>query len=222
MVEVSIRARGMRALLVMLLLGAWLPLQAATPLGDVASPDGTLQVEMALDDDGRPTWRLLRQGREVVAPSPLGMVGEGVDLSRGLAFAGVDPVQPVADDYELLSGKRRHNQYRANRRVFHWKDAQGHALAVAWQVSNDGAAFRYELARAVPGLETWKRDAASFRLPMPARGCSRWPSPRPALVAPIPPTRSTTCRTCRSARPRRWAMAGCSRRCSVRVASGSC
>ncbi|ADV26739.1 Glycoside hydrolase 97 [Pseudoxanthomonas suwonensis 11-1] len=168
MVEVSIRARGMRALLAMLLLGAWLPLQAATPLGDVASPDGTLQVEMALDDDGRPTWRLLRQGREVVAPSPLGMVGEGVDLSRGLAFAGVDPVQPVADDYELLSGKRRHNQYRANRRVFHWKDAQGHTLAVAWQVSNDGAAFRYELARAVPGLETWKRDAASFRLPADA------------------------------------------------------
>src|SRR5690606_3995236 len=88
MVEVSIRARGMRALLALLLLGAWLPLQAATPLGDVASPDGTLQVEMALDDAGRPTWRLLRQGREVIAPSPLGMVGEGVDLSRGLAFAG--------------------------------------------------------------------------------------------------------------------------------------
>ena len=165
MVEMFLRMRAFRALASLALLGAWLPLQAATPaLGEVASPDGNLRVEMALDDAGRPTWRLLRQGREVIAPSPLGMVGEGADLSRGLALAGVDPVQPVVDDYELLSGKRRHNQYRANRRVFRWKDRQGHELAVAWQVSNDGAAFRYELARAVPGLETWKRDAATFRL----------------------------------------------------------
>src|SRR5690606_20974610 len=144
--------------------------QAATPaLGEVASPDGRLRVEMALDEAGRPTWRLLREGREVIAPSPLGMVGEGAELSQGLAFAGADAVQAVADDYELLSGKRRHNQYRANRRVFHWKDAQGHALAIAWQVSNDGAAFRSELARAVPGLQTWKRDAATFRLPAGTR-----------------------------------------------------
>jgi Glycoside hydrolase 97. len=165
MVEMFLRMRAFRALASLALLGAWLPLQAATPaLGEVASPDGNLRVEMALDNAGRPTWRLLRQGREVIAPSPLGMVGEGADLSRGLALAGVDPVQPVVDDYELLSGKRRHNQYRANRRVFRWKDRQGHELAVAWQVSNDGAAFRYELARAVPGLETWKRDAATFRL----------------------------------------------------------
>ncbi len=163
------------AVVAVVLLAAWLPLQAAAAsLGDVASPDGRLRVEMALDDAGRPMWRLLREGREAVAPSPLGMVGEGVDLSQGLVFAGVGPVQPVADDYELLSGKRRHNEYRANRRVFRWKDTQGHGLAVAWQVSNDGAAFRYELERAVPGLQTWKRDAATFRLPA---GAHAWLQP---------------------------------------------
>lgn len=163
----GLSARAVRALAALALLAAWLPLQAAGPgaLGDVASPDDRLRVEMALDDAGRPTWRLLREDRELVASSPLGMVGEGVDLSRGLAFAGLDPVRAVADDYELLSGKRRHNAYRANRRVFRWQDAQGHTLAVAWQVSNDGAAFRYELERRVPGLDTWRRDAAAFRLP---------------------------------------------------------
>jgi len=169
MADKWLRARAARVLAALALAGAWLPLQAATPaLGEVASPDGRLRVEMALDEAGRPTWRLLREGREVIAPSPLGMVGEGVDLSRGLAFAGADPVQAVADDYELLSGKRRHNHYRANRRVFRWEDGRGHELAVAWQLSNDGAAFRYELQRPVPGLDTWKRDAATFRLPADA------------------------------------------------------
>ena len=160
------RARGLLALLALLACGM---LQAApATLGGVDSPDGRLRVEMGLDGEGRPNWRLLRDGRELVAASPLGMVGEGVDLSRGLAFAGADPVQAVADDYELLSGKRRHNHYRANRRVFHWKDARGNGLAVAWQLSNDGAAFRYELQRPVPGLDTWTRDAATFRLPADA------------------------------------------------------
>ena len=163
-------ARAFRVLAALALLGAWLPLQAAAAaaLGNVASPDGSLRVEMALDDAGRPTWRLLREGREVVAPSPLGIVGEGVDLSQGLAFSGADPARPVADDYELLTGKRRHNQYRANRRVFRWQDAKGQELAVAWQVSDDGAAFRYELEHPVPGLQTWTRDAATFRLPSSA------------------------------------------------------
>ncbi len=162
-------ARAARLLAALAWLGACLPLQAApAPVGDVASPDRSLRVEMALDETGRPTWRLLREGREVIASSPLGMVGQGVDLSRGLVFAGVDPPQTVADDYELLSGKRRHNAYRANRRVFRWQDAQGRELAVAWQVSDDGAAFRYELERPVPGLQTWTRDAATFRLPASA------------------------------------------------------
>src|SRR5690606_29721557 len=97
----------------------------AAPLGEVLSPDGTVRVEMAVDAEGRPTWRLSRDGRQVIADSPLGMVGEGVDLSRGLSLETAGEVEAVADDYELLSGKRRYNRYRANRRVFHWRDAQG-------------------------------------------------------------------------------------------------
>src|SRR5690606_41049972 len=42
------------------------------------------------------------------------------------------------------------------------------ALAIAWQVSNDGAAFRYELDAPVQGMSTWRRDAAVFRLPATA------------------------------------------------------
>jgi hypothetical protein len=171
MERARVPARVRRILLALsgLLCAAWLPAQAADALGDVASPDGGIRVEMSRDADGRPTWRLLREGREVIAPSSLGLVGEGADLSRALAFAGADPVQPVVDDYGLASGKRRFNQYRANRRVFRWNDAQGHELAIAWQVSNDGAAFRYELQQPVPGMRRWRRDAATFRLPADAR-----------------------------------------------------
>ncbi len=159
----------LRALLTSLLLGAALPAFAAAPLATVESPDGGVRVEMSRDAEGRPLWRLLREGREVVAPSPLGLVGESADLSRDLSFVSAGAVETVADDYELLSGKRRHNHYRANRRVLHWRDAKGNALDIVWQVSDDGAAFRYALDKAIPGMKTLRRDAATFRLPPTAR-----------------------------------------------------
>ncbi|WP_434026070.1 glycoside hydrolase family 97 catalytic domain-containing protein [[Pseudomonas] boreopolis] len=158
------------AWLVAALLGMAAPAFAADVLGTVESPDGQLRVEMSRDADGRPNYRLLRQGREVIASSPLGLVGEEADLSRGLAFAGADAPEALSDDYELLSGKRRHNHYRGNRRVFHWRTADGARLDVVWQVSNDGAAFRYGIPEAVPGLRTLRRDAAAFRLPRQAHG----------------------------------------------------
>ncbi|HEY2760923.1 MAG TPA: glycoside hydrolase family 97 catalytic domain-containing protein, partial [Pirellulales bacterium] len=53
------------------------------------------------------------------------------------------PSEPVKDDYEILTTKRRQNHYRANRRVFHLETAAGKKLDVIFQVSNDGVAFRY-------------------------------------------------------------------------------
>ena len=78
----------------------------------------------------------------------------------------------MADDYELASGKRRVNQYRANRRVFRWKDAQGQELAIAWQVSNDGAAFRYELQQPVPGT-TFQVAGGPYTVPVSINNASR-------------------------------------------------
>jgi hypothetical protein len=167
--ESAVLTRRVRACWIAVLLAVSGPTLAQV-LGTVESPDGQLRVEMSRDADGRPSYRLLRQDREVIAASPLGLVGEGADLSHGLAFAGVDASESIADDYELLSGKRRENHYRANRRVFHWRDDEGQRLDVVWQVSNDGAAFRYALPEAVPGMKTLRRDAATFRLPHKAHG----------------------------------------------------
>lgn len=155
---------GVRALLAGMILVAALPV-GATALGAVASPNGDLRVEMSRNADGQPLWRLLREGREVIAPSPLGLVGDSTDLSHGLDFVSAGETEAVADDYELLPAKRRHNRYRTNRRVFHWRDAKGNALDIVWQVSDDGAAFRYALDKPVAGMKTLRRDAATFRLP---------------------------------------------------------
>lgn len=107
------------------------------------SPDGRLSVEFQLDDKGSPRYSIQRDGKLVLQESHLGLVRNDADFTKGLRLFAASPVESIADDYEILTAKRRSNHYRANRKVFHLKTADGDKLDVDIQVSNDGVAFRY-------------------------------------------------------------------------------
>jgi hypothetical protein len=133
------------------------------------SPDGRIELAFLLRDDGRPAYTVQRDGRPVLAESRLGLVRDDADFTRGLSLAEVTPVAAVADDYELLTGKRRLNHYRANRRVFHLATAAGRKLDVIFQVSDDGVAFRYHFPENSGTIHTVREEVSSFRLPKDAR-----------------------------------------------------
>lgn len=109
----------------------------------VASPDGRISLEFQLDDGGAPRYSIRRNGNLVLQESCLGLVRNDADFTKGLRLVATSPVKSIADDYEILTAKRRLNRYRANRRVFHLETASGDKLDVVFQVSNDGVAFRY-------------------------------------------------------------------------------
>jgi hypothetical protein len=109
----------------------------------VKSPDGQIEAKFSLNASGEPRYEILRGGRVVLPESKLGLVRDDADFSRDLAFAGESKVEAVEDRYELLTGKRRVNTYRANRRVFHLATKDGWKMDIVFQVSNDGVAFRY-------------------------------------------------------------------------------
>ena len=115
--------------------------------------------------------------------------------SRGWAWCARTPIspracgscasrrsEPVEDRYEILTAKRRVNNYRANRKVFHLETAAGAKLDVVFQVSNDGVAFRYlfpgDECGAAPAHAKSSRRFISCRTRR--RGCSRCRSPRAA------------------------------------------
>ena len=121
-------------------IGAQAP--AATPI-TVASPDRHLAARVSVDANGVATYVVARDGKEVLRRSRLGLVRDDADFSRGLRLVGVSGPQRVADDYEVLTAKRRLNHYRANRRVIHLRASSGAPMDLVFQVSNDGVAFRY-------------------------------------------------------------------------------
>ena len=68
----------------------------------------------------------------------------------------------VRDKYEILTAKRRVNDYRANRKVFHLQTAAGQKLDIIFQVSNDGVAFRYFFPETNAAIHRLTEEVSSF------------------------------------------------------------
>jgi len=84
-----------------------------------SSPGGVLTVEAFTDNDGRPMYAVLRQGRMVVAPSKLGfLLTDAPALERGLAITAGQPVT-MDETWEQPWGERRfirnhYNEWRVS------------------------------------------------------------------------------------------------------------
>jgi len=145
---VSIVHRIVAAILLLFPLAA-----AADPVATLSSPDGGLALRHGLDADGRPWFQLLAADRPVIRPSPLGVSLRAASFVEGLARESVGEVEPVTDRYRLWTGKRREVEYRANRQSVTLRNADGRTVVLAFQLSNDGLAWRYEFPGKVDGVQ---------------------------------------------------------------------
>ena len=132
----------------------------------VQSPDGKISVVLELLDGGRPHYRVLYEGQEVVRQSALGIRTNIGDFTQGLVLKGVEDSQ-VSDSYELRNIKQSHVAYEANEAVVKYADKDGKDLLdIIFRVSNRDVAFRYRIH---PQKETRvcvvEGEASSFVLP---------------------------------------------------------
>ena len=109
----------------------------------IASPNGRLVVDFRLNEAGAPRYAIRLDGKLVLQESRLGLIRNDTDFSHGLRFLSASGVIPVRDRYEILTAKRRLNNYGANRKVFRMQTAAGQKMHIIFQVSDDGVAFRY-------------------------------------------------------------------------------
>jgi alpha-glucosidase len=145
--------------LFVLLLGTVRTVFAKNAHHEVASPDGRLVVRVSMNAEGSLRYSLARDGASVLAESKLGVVRDDADFTRALTLSTVSSTEKVKDSYEILTAKRRLNDYRANRKTFRALSANGQTMDVIFQVSNDGAAFRYFF----PLAENASAEAAARR-----------------------------------------------------------
>ena len=127
------------------------------------SPDGHLSVEFNLNA-GTPVYRIWRDGQPVLLPSRLGLVRDDADFSTNLQLLAESKIETVKDRYEILTAKRRVNDYRANRKTVHLQTASGQKLDIIFQVSDDGVAFRYSFPETNATIHRLTAEVTSFHL----------------------------------------------------------
>jgi hypothetical protein len=109
----------------------------------VVSPNGIISVEVNVGAGGIPEFDLLYGTIPVMRHNRLGLIRNDADFSKNLTLVSVSPSEEIRDTYTLVHGKKNHYSYLGNKKIFHWKNTEGKEVDIIFQLSNDGAAFRY-------------------------------------------------------------------------------
>ena len=111
---------------------------------EVRSPDGSIQVQLRTDADGRPEYAIWRRGKPLVNWSRLGFIlADAPKLERN--FKIEDVAKGSFDDtWEQPWGERRFVRDHGSRMQVSLREKSGRQLIVVFKVFDDGVGFRYE------------------------------------------------------------------------------
>ncbi|MCU7550180.1 glycoside hydrolase family 97 protein [Chitinophagaceae bacterium LB-8] len=145
---------------------AWTQLSSTS----ISSPDKKIRINVSLDPAQQAFYTITYNNETVLEPSKLGVKRQDADFSTGLSLVSSSAIEKVTDSYQLVSGKRTKNQYLANKKIFHFRNAGNDAIDVIFQVSNDGVAFRYYFPSTSKDVKTITSEATTFHFPTAAKG----------------------------------------------------
>lgn len=110
----------------------------------VYSPDKRLAVDVDVDAAGAPSYIVSYDGKTLLEPSPLGLVTDIADYTKGLALSGMTESK-IDKHYHQDRIKSSDNHYTANEARYSFADSDGRKMDIVFRVSNNDIAFRYEL-----------------------------------------------------------------------------
>lgn len=132
----------------------------------VSSPDEKIKVELILNPAGTLMYTVKNEDSTILRLSKLGLQLADNDFTKGLKVWKEPALETITDRYSVFSEKRSNCFYHANRLKVSFINAKGFAMALVFQVSNDGVAFRYELEDKSNQRRQIKSEATSFRFPL--------------------------------------------------------
>ncbi len=131
---------------------------------------GDIKVAISLNEDGVLYYDVLFQDREILKASRLGLVREDSDFSQNLEITEISGRKNIQDNYTLLHGKQKEISYNANKHILHLKNGDGELMDIIFQLSDDGAAFRYYFPQSSTEVKKIVEERTSYNFPKDARG----------------------------------------------------
>ncbi len=128
----------------------------------VTSPNKKITVSFRISKEGRAFYGVRYDDNIIMRNCRLGIVREDEDFTKGMSLEKVSDIENIKINYEMLHGKRRFCSYVGNKRIFHLVNASGKKMDIMFQVSDDGAAFRYYFPGKSKEVKKIKQELSSF------------------------------------------------------------
>ncbi|MDE7188935.1 MAG: glycoside hydrolase family 97 N-terminal domain-containing protein, partial [Muribaculaceae bacterium] len=111
----------------------------------ITSPSGNLRLDVDVDAAGVPVYTLDYKGKNIIAPSRLGLKADETAFADGFRIIGIDTVtvdrtwQPVWGEYSEI--RDHFKELAVNLKA----DNPERLMTVRFRLFDDGLGFRYEL-----------------------------------------------------------------------------
>jgi alpha-glucosidase len=144
--------------------GTYTPVTDRSAAYRVSSPNGRVEVIIATDAAGRPSYHVLFDRRIVLAPSGLGLdLGQDGMLAQGLAVVHASQ-SSINRHYTLVTGKTRDAWDHCNQLQLDLRQRGSHReLCLTFRAYDDGIAFRYRILSR--GIVSIKTELTEFNFP---------------------------------------------------------
>lgn len=132
---------------------------------DIDSPTGKLKVITSVNDEGKPVYSVICDGKTVIDKAPLGLTADFADLSKGLKETDVK-TGVINREYAQDKIKKSKINVSATNAVVKYEGEGGKRIDMEWHVADDGVAFRYLVPRQNgKGSMVVKDEKSSFVFP---------------------------------------------------------
>ena len=134
----------------------------------VSSPNGSLVVTVS-DADGRLSYTATLDGKQMLAPSALGLQTSLGDLTKELSIVN-SQLSTVANSYSMRGTKASKVDYKANALTINLQNKDGVKFSILFQVSDNDIAYRYQMPRQTIRRREYKRvrilsEVSGFNFP---------------------------------------------------------
>ena len=134
----------------------------------VSSPNGSLVVTVS-DAEGKLSYTATLDGKQMLAPSALGLQTSLGDLTKELSIVN-SQLSTVANSYSMRGTKASKVDYKANALTINLQNRDGVKFSILFQVSDNDIAYRYQMPRQTIRRREYKRvrilsEVSGFNFP---------------------------------------------------------
>ena len=134
----------------------------------VSSPNGSLLVTVS-DAEGKLSYTATLDGKQMLAPSALGLQTSLGDLTKELSIIN-SQLSTVANSYQMRGTKASKVDYQANALTINLQNKDGVKFSILFQVSDNDIAYRYQMPRQTIRRREYKRvrilsEVSGFNFP---------------------------------------------------------